>query len=80
LQHQTFCAKICKHLLDNGSNIVVASAGWQSVNGPVELFWAYLTEKQKPSSFWFYLVVHLAGMMNNPRKIWWQAGFSVSLG
>jgi hypothetical protein len=50
---------------------VATPAGHQSSNGLVELHWktmvhmswAYLTEKQMPWSFWFYLVVHSAQMM-----------------
>jgi hypothetical protein len=47
-------------------------AGSQSANGLVVLHWkvmvhmlqGYLTEKQMPCSFWFYLVVHSARKMN----------------
>ncbi len=64
--------KIWEHLINNASNIVAAAAGCQSSNGLVELHWkvmvhmasAYLTEKQMPWSFWFYVIVHSAWMMN----------------
>ena len=59
-------------LLDNNSNIVAAAAGRQSANGLVKSHWkimvhmfrAYLSENQVPRSFWFYLVVQSARMMN----------------
>jgi hypothetical protein len=67
-----FGTRICKHLIDNDSNIVAATAGCQSANGLVESHWkvmvhmsrAYLTEKQMPCSFWFFSIVHSAWMMN----------------
>ncbi len=67
-----FGTKIREHLIDNASNIVAAAAGRQSSNGLVELHWkvmvhmacAYLTEKRMPRSFWFYVIVHSARMMN----------------
>jgi hypothetical protein len=63
---------ICEHLIDNDLNIVAGVAGSQSANGLVVLHWkvmvhmlqGYLTEKQMPCSFWFYLVVHSARKMN----------------
>ncbi len=63
---------ICKHLIDNDSNILATAAGRQSVNGLVKSHWkvmvhmsnAYLTEKQMLRSFWFFSIVHSAQMMN----------------
>ncbi len=54
------------------SSIVSDPAGCQSANGIVESHWkimvymsrAYLTEKQKPRSFWYYTIKHSARMMN----------------
>ncbi len=67
-----FGTRIQEHLIDNDSNIVAAAAGCQSANGLVESHWkvmvhmshAYLTEKQMLHSFWFFLIVHSARMMN----------------
>jgi hypothetical protein len=67
-----FGTKIWEHLNDNDSNIVAAAAGCQSSNSLVESHWkvmvhmarAYLTEKQMPWLFWFYVIVHSARMMN----------------
>jgi hypothetical protein len=75
---------IWKHLINNNSNIVTTAAGWQSANGLVKLHrktmvhmsHANLTEKQMPHSFWFFLVVHLARMMNAiPRKLHGKLAF-----
>ncbi len=63
---------IQEHLINNDSNIVATAAGHQMANGLVESHWkvmvhmsfAYLTEKQMPCSFWFFLIVHSAWMMN----------------
>jgi hypothetical protein len=63
---------IWKHLIDHNSNILAAVADRQSANGLVESHWktmvhmsrAYLTKKQMPRSFWFFLIVHSAWMMN----------------
>jgi hypothetical protein len=74
-----FGTRIREHLIDNNSNIVATAAGRQSANGLVESHWktmvhmsrAYKTEKQMPRSFWFFLVVHSARMMNAiPGKCW----------
>ncbi len=67
-----FGMRIQEHLINNDSNIVATTAGRQSANGLVESRWkvmihmsrAYLTEKQMPRSFWFFLIVHSARMMN----------------
>jgi hypothetical protein len=67
-----FGTRIREHLIDNNSNIVATAAGCQSANGLVESHWktmvhmsrAYKTEKKMPRSFWFFLVVHSARMMN----------------
>jgi hypothetical protein len=67
-----FGTRIWEHLIDNNSNILATAAGHQLANGLVESHWktmihmfhAYLTEKQMPRSFWFFLVVHSARMMN----------------
>ncbi len=67
-----FGTKIWEHLINNASNIVAAVAGCQSSNGLMESHWkvmvhmarAYLMEKQMPRSFWFYVIVHSAWMMN----------------
>jgi hypothetical protein len=67
-----FGTRIQENLIDNNSNIVAMAAGRQSANGLVESHWktmvhmshAYLTEKQMSRSFWFFLVVHSARMMN----------------
>jgi hypothetical protein len=73
-----FGTGIQEHLINNNSNILAMAAGWQLANGLVEWHWktmvhmshAYLTEKQMPHSFWFFLVVHSARMMNAiPRKL-----------
>jgi hypothetical protein len=67
-----FGTKIWEHLIDNDSNIVAATAGCQSSNGLVKSHWkvmvhmarAYLTEKQMPWLFWFYVIVHSVCKMN----------------
>jgi hypothetical protein len=67
-----FGMTIKEHLVDHDFNIVAAAAGRQSSNGLVEshwkimvhMAWAYLTEKQMPWLFWFYVVSHSARMMN----------------
>jgi hypothetical protein len=59
-------------LIDNQSKVVVALAKRQSAKGLVELHWkvmvhmarAYLTKKQMPYTFWFYMITHAARMMN----------------
>ncbi len=59
-------------LIDNQSKVVAALAKHQSANRLVESHWkvmvhmacAYLTEKQMPSTFWFYAITHMAPMMN----------------
>ena len=63
---------ISKYLIDNQSKVVAAPAKRQSANGLVETHWktmvhmarGYITEKQMPRTFWFYAIVHAAGMMN----------------
>ncbi len=65
-----FCGmRIQEHLIDNDSNFVAAAAGCQLANGLVESHWkvmvlmsrAYLTEKQMPRFFWFFLMFILLG-------------------
>jgi hypothetical protein len=59
-------------LINNLSNVVAAPAKRQSANGLVKLHWkvmvhmacTYLFEKQMPCTFWFYLITHVARMMN----------------
>ncbi len=61
-----FGTRIWQHLIDINSNIIAAAAGCQSFNGLVELHWkimihmacTYLTKKQMPRLFWFYVVAH----------------------
>jgi hypothetical protein len=61
-----------EYLIDNQSKVVATPAKWQLSNGLVESHWktmvhmaqAYLTKKQMLRTFWFYVVVHLAWMMN----------------
>jgi hypothetical protein len=69
---------IREHLIDNNSNIVATAAGCQLANRLAELHWktmvhmshAYITEKQMLCSFWFFLVVHSAQMINAiPEKL-----------
>jgi hypothetical protein len=67
-----FGTRIQEQLIDNDSNIVATAVGRQSANGLVKSHWkvmvhmscAYLIEKQMPHSFWFFLIVHSAWMMN----------------
>jgi hypothetical protein len=63
---------ISDYLIDNDSKVVAVPAKRQSYNGLVESHWkimvhmgcAYLTKKQMPQTYWFYVIVHLAPMMN----------------
>ena len=67
-----FGSAISEYLIDNHSKVVAAPTKRQSANGLVESHWkimvhmarAYITEKQMPRTFWFYVVVHAARMMN----------------
>jgi hypothetical protein len=59
-------------LINNQSKVIATLVKCQSANGLVELHWkvmvhmdrAYLTKKQMPCTFWFYLITHMARMMN----------------
>jgi hypothetical protein len=59
-------------LINNQSKVAATPAKCQSAIGLVELHWkvmvhmacSYLTKKQMPCTFWFYLITHAAQMMN----------------
>jgi hypothetical protein len=84
-----FGTKIRKHLvINNDLNIIAVTAGCQSANGLVKSHWkvmvhmsrAYLTEKQTPLSFLFYLAVYSKCMMNTiPGKFWGRLASSFQL-
>ena len=67
-----FGTAVAEFLINLNSKVVAAPAKRQSSNGLVEshrktivhMARAYLTEKQMPSTFWYYAVVHAAQMMN----------------
>jgi hypothetical protein len=67
-----FGTAIRDYLIDSQSKVVATPAKWQLSNGLVESHWktmvcmaqAYLIKKQMPRTFLFYVVVHLAWMMN----------------
>ena len=59
-------------ILSNGSNIIAAPDGRQSLNGLAERTWstiiqmarAFITEKQVGREFWYFAVQHASMMMN----------------
>ncbi len=63
-----FVLVVSKYLIDGSLKVVTAPAKRQSTNGLVELHWkvmvhighAYLTKKQMPCSFWFYVITQVA--------------------
>jgi hypothetical protein len=67
-----FGLAISEYLIDNNLKVLAAPAKWQSYNGLVESHWkimvhmahAYLTDKQMPRNFWFYMITQAARMMN----------------
>ncbi len=67
-----FGMAISEYLIDSNYKVVPAPAKRQSSNGLVKSHWkmlvhmgrAYLTEKQMPRTFWFYVITHAARMMN----------------
>jgi hypothetical protein len=67
-----FGLAISEYLIDNNLKVIAAPAKRQSSNGLMEFHWkimvhmaqAYLTKKQMPRNFWFYVITHAAWMMN----------------
>ena len=67
-----FGSAVSEHLIDCQSKVITAPEKHQSANVLVKIHWktmvhmacAYITEKQMPHTFWFYMITHVARMMN----------------
>ncbi len=67
-----FGTAISEYLINNESKVLAAPAKRKSSNGLVESHWkimvhmacTYLTERQMPHTYWFFVITHAARMMN----------------